>query len=305
VKLIRLFAFPLLLTATLGSCSSSTPSNDTACRSVCASTCKAFADCSLVDANSTACVDGCVTSADPKSCANARPADQLTCDELKQIYDCSVYCAALCQRAPECGTFDPSFCLRGCANGDPPVCNAASVAARTCDQLKPELREYEERGRSLSSNNSVFIGGTSDPKAFGLCKTGDDCALPLGCSVATNTCAPCAADSECLHTFDKYSCSPKSECVKVDRLSDADCPLGVCDTPHTCVDCRTDADCKFGFLACNPTSECVQCTRNEHCTMSPFKVCDATTFRCVECLTDADCSAPERCDLADHFCVAP
>jgi len=302
VQLIRLFAFPLLLTAILGGCSSSAPSNDAACRSVCTSTCKAFADCSLGVANSATCVDGCVAGIDPKSCASARPADQLTCEELKQVYDCSVYCAALCQRAPECGTFDQSFCLRGCTNGDPPICNAASVAARTCDQLKPELREDEERGRALSSENSVFIGGSSDPKVFGLCKTGIDCDLPLGCSAATNTCAPCSSDSECFQDFGKYSCSPKGECVKVDCLTDTDCFNDFCDTQlHTCIDCRTDADCKYGYHACSPTSKCVWCTRDEHCT-SPLPICDATAFQCVECLTDADCTEGRHCGLALHFC---
>jgi len=281
------WASGLLLVATLaGSCSGGGSSQ---CRPSCENTCQAFATCSLGTADAATCVADCIAGSDPSTCAHARPADQLTCPELKQVYDCAQYCTALCRRGPSCGTFSESFCDTGCASYGPPVCNVASVAARTCDQLKPELRTYEDRGRDLSQPGTVSGGGVGSPAAFGLCKDARDCTAPLGCASATNTCAPCAADAECAQgTIFKYRCSSSAACVQVE--------------------CLTAADCSSVFPACDPTTfKCVDCLRDEDCTassvLSAGKKCDVPNRTCVQCLTEADCSgATPRCDPS-HFCL--
>jgi hypothetical protein len=275
----------LLLTTLADSCSDGSAQ----CRPICENTCQAFATCNLGTADAPTCVADCVAGSDPSICVRARPTDQLTCAELEAVYDCAQYCTTLCRRAPSCGTFSETLCDTGCASYGPPVCNAASVAARTCDQLKPELRTYEDRGRALTRPGSVSEGGTGNPATFGLCRDARDCAAPLGCTGATNTCAPCTANEECAQGVLKYVCSSSAECVQVD--------------------CLTGADCSTVFPACDPTTfKCVDCLRDEDCndpsSLSAGKKCDVSNKTCVQCLTGSDCSAPTpRCDLSYHLCL--
>ena len=269
--------------AFVGGCFGNSASDSHACRSLCEDVCKNLATCNAGGSNSPTCIDDCFAGIGSSSCAGARPADQLTCAEVEQVFDCANYCGTLCHNAPQCGSFDEKLCARGCASSDPPVCNAASVAARTCDQMKPELRQYEDRGRSLATGG-VF-GGSSNPTSFGLCRNASDCTSPLGCSAATNTCAPCAADPECAQGVGKYMCSPAAECVPID--------------------CRIDADCNVVYTACNQTTfKCVECTRDEHCASSFLgKKCDPASSSCRQCLTNADCADPTpTCHTDIHLC---
>jgi len=192
--------------------------------------------------------------------------DQLTCTELKGAYACADYCATLCARAPSCGSFDSNLCAQGCTTQSPSICNAASVAARTCDQLKPELRDYEDTARAEHDGSHIQIGfgGTNH---YGLCTKADDCELPLTCALSTNTCSACASDTDCKRAGGKYVCSSEKACLEVSCLTDADCFGRVCDADsHECVECRGDADCKSVYGACDTaTSECVECTSDANC----------------------------------------
>jgi hypothetical protein len=94
-----------------------------------------------------------------------------------------------------------------------PDCNAASVAARTCDQLKPELRNYEDSARAERSGSDVAVHG-SIGNAYGLCADADDCELPLGCTLSTNTCSACASDADCDRGFGSYIYSAEKECLQ-------------------------------------------------------------------------------------------
>jgi len=268
-----------------------------ACQTLCSETCQALSDCQVEVA--TDCVQACAAGLPPNTdCAGMERPDRLTCAELTSEYACTQYCATLCERAPECGSFEAQRCVRGCASESPSVCNSASVAARSCDQLKPELRLYDEAGQ-LSSGSVQVVGGSSGVKAFGLCKTGADCDPPLGCEPATNTCAACRLDADCERGFgEKDICSSDYTCVKVECRADADCSGRVCDTAsHTCVQCQNDADCAASLLgsfepACDVASAmCVTCTTDEHCQNSPIGPrCDEAAHSCKECLLNSDCA---------------
>jgi hypothetical protein len=278
-----------------------------ACHSFCDSTCHALDVCNI-EKPTADCAGECVAGLGATDCSTARPPDQLTCPELQRVYDCAQYCTTLCTRGPECGTFDSSLCVEGCAAEQPTICNTASVPARSCEQLKPELRLYEDNGRAQQSGGEVV--SFSSPKAFGLCRTGTDCELPLSCLAATNTCGPCEADADCARDAgSQYACAPQKECIKVACLTDGDCYGHFCDTQrHACIDCRMDADCKEYLPGCNAeTAKCVMCTRDEHCTGTPFPRCNTATNRCAECVSNADCSDPSspRCDLTGAgFCAS-
>ena len=179
----------------LGGCASSDGGKP--CSSVCDALCTALAACDVEVPPD--CTSQCAKGVAGADCADSRPPDQLTCAELKGTYACADYCATLCTRAPSCGTFDPKRCAQGCTIQSPAICNSASVDARTCDQLKPELRDYEDTARAEQNGShvSVGFGGTN---RYGLCTKAEDCALPQGCNLATNVCSACADDTECERT---------------------------------------------------------------------------------------------------------
>lgn len=317
-------AFPFALL--LSTCSTDDDSNP-ACESLCSDVCQTLPGCGLAVAAN--CTDECLAGLGGLDCADARPVGQLTCDELNELYVCAEYCATLCTTAAACAPFDERLCTIGCAS-DPVLCNPKSVAARSCDQLKPEARRYEDLGRAQESDSyDIEFGGTS-LAPYGLCGDADDCEAPLGCSAETNTCAACVSDAECAKGFalQPIVCTADGACLEVECASDDDCFDGSsCDAQtHTCIECTRDEECAdgisaslrpvceieiktcvqctgdehcaSGFLpACDvENNDCVECTRNEHCS-SPRGVCRTSESRCVECLTHADCPAESpRCD---------
>lgn len=278
--LFLLLGWLLVVTA---SCSGPGGSNSAkaSCQPFCVSACQTLAECGIEEGSST-CAHDCSRGLDPSTCENVRPLDQYSCDELNQLYRCASYCATLCSRGDECGTFDDALCVQGCAAETPPICNPASVAARTCDQLKPELRSFEDAGRARV-NGGATGSVSSGTSAYGLCGTARDCTPPSGCSAETNTCGACTTDAECTQFPGPHACSATGECSKVACVTDANCFLTGCDTArHTCKQCVSNADCRVVLLACDPA-----------------------TFKCVECLSDADCASKNRqCDLATKFCVS-
>ncbi|HKO51964.1 MAG TPA: hypothetical protein VJV79_29850 [Polyangiaceae bacterium] len=266
------------LLSQLSGCSASADRNN--CASTCGDLCKALSACDVEVPSD--CKDQCTKGVSGADCSASRPPDQLTCAELKDTYACADYCATLCTRAPSCGSFDANLCAHGCTTQSPSICNAASVAARTCDQLKPELRLYEDTARAEQNGShiSVRIGSGTNP--YGLCTKADECALPLGCVLETNTCSPCGSDTDCKHGYGSYICSTDNQCLKVACASDEDCFGRVCDVAqHECVDCREDADCTGFYRACNTaTAKCAECTSNAHCKLASEPVCDVANSSC-------------------------
>jgi hypothetical protein len=292
-------------------CGGDTKSGTEMCHAVCVDVCKALVKCAVGDIPPT-CADDCTAGLGSSDCSNSRPADQLTCAELKNTYDVATYCATACHRAPECGTFDEKFCNTGCAHAHPAIHNPKSVAARTCDQLKPEVRDYEDQGRVLAAGGDVGgLGGISGgTNPYGLCERAGNCELPLGCSLDTNTCAPCATNAECDRSDgEKYLCTTDKECLSVQCLDDSACPGTKCDPErHSCVECLADADCNHTYSTrCDTTQkQCVQCFTDADCTSAIFgSKCDATQKQCVQCLTDADCTEINlsTCDPQYHLCA--
>ena len=212
---------------------------------------------------------------------------------------CASYCAELCDRAPECGSFDAARCRTGCAEDQPAICNPASVAARSCDELKPELRLYDDIARA-SEDGSDFASGGFGPR-FGLCATAHDCEEPLGCSLETNTCGPCRTNEDCAQAYGSHICAEDQTCQQVGCLADDDCSSGICSAgSHECGDCRSDAECSGIFGVCNVNvAKCVECVSDAQCTDGSFGPhCNLTENSCAECLSNSDCTDPyhSRCD---------
>ena len=283
-RLIAVVSFGSVLFA--GCAGSSGSGSNAACRSVCEDTCSALGKCGIADIPKT-CAEDCTAGLGSSNCANARPADQLTCAELKDVYDVASYCATVCQRATECGTFDEKLCATGCALMEPQIHNPKSVAARTCDQLKPEVRRYEDRGREQQSGSSGGSFSASSGAQYGLCETAGDCAESLGCDLETNTCAACKSNADCDLGYGKNVCSADQKCISAQCVTDTDCPAfqKKCDpVTYKCIECVADADC--AGAATGPK-------------------CDTTAGRCVQCLSNADCTASSllpNCSTATHFC---
>jgi hypothetical protein len=166
----------------------SDPAPDNSCVSFCDDLCSSLEAC---DIQLPECRASCQGGLSPAACQGEESSDRLTCAELEQSVACAEYCSKLCNRAPTCGSFDATTCVSGCLEVDPEICNSASVEARTCAELEPELRFYDEAGR----DPGVSVAGPGS--SYGLCEDADDCEEPLGCSLATNTCATCETDEDC------------------------------------------------------------------------------------------------------------
>jgi len=322
--------------ACIQSCSGSSDDTGAACAELCDELCSAFLECRLGQPSSN-CVDDCATAYRGGNCSEATPPTQYTCSELGGVFRCAEHCASLCSRAPDCGEFDEPLCRQGCARFGPPVCNAASVPARTCDEIKPEARFYEQAIRALRDGD--FVDGVPPPSSLGLCRSSSDCRLGLACQPQTNTCGACSSNVDCVRDPLQAHLCANGSCVPVDCVADAGCfGTEVCSASNECVQCRNDADCasvyrrpscdvvsgecvecqsqehcvaSYGSMrpACNESSrKCVECLSNDHCAASPlaqiFPVCDLPTQDCVECLTDDDCVAPlPTCDTVNKRCT--
>jgi hypothetical protein len=201
------------------------------------------------------------------------------------------------------------LCAQGCASAEPFICNPASVPARTCDQLKPELRDYEDLGRSLNTPGDHGSSGNSST-TYGLCSSNWECRGQR-CDLTTNVCAPCRVDADCKEDFGAHICAPDGSCMSVRCAEDADCSGGdKCDpATHECARCLVDADCA-GQIAphCSRVKKsCVPCTADAHCVgQATGSHCGLTSpfdSICVQCITDADCAASggTRCSIG--FCM--
>ena len=298
-----LWLLPLL--SLFAACSGSSTGSGASCQAFCDDLCDTLAACPDV-ALQPGCAGECAANS-RGDCSRSRPADQLTCSELEQVYECAHYCATLCERAPSCGSFDSGKCSEGCAAEGPPLCNAASVAARTCDQLKPELRLYQDVAEAERDGDHI-VDGSSDARQYGLCREAADCELPLGCLARTNTCGPCQADADCEQGVSAYVCSA-GQCSKVDCASDADCSGGrFCEsTLHVCGNCHSNADCSEPRGVCSPaTAECMQCVANGDCTVD-LPHCDTSLTSlggvCEPCKSDVDCADRPATPFCDFSCV--
>lgn len=282
-------------------CSRSASGNS--CLYYCDNLCSSLQACDLEEED---CRSNCEAELTDDACKSQPTPDRLTCAELTQTVACAQYCTTLCNRAPTCGTFNANDCLVGCLEVEPSVCNPASVNARTCDQLKPELRFYESRGTPSGGDSASGVG---DGTSFGLCTGADDCEALLGCSRQTNTCAPCKTNEDCAAPNGSYVCNDEQECEAVECVVDDDCSLGRPCSPqtHECGECRGDEDC--GSLlrgACDPTTlKCVDCNDDSDCRGALFSACDVELQKCVECLADSDChfAVEPPCDVARRTCV--
>ncbi len=259
----------LLLLGAMVACSSSSASGDGTCPAYCSSACQALGQCNVMVG--ATCASDCESGVGTNACASLRPISQYTCEEIQTFANCASYCSAFCQRVPTCGAFDETLCLQGCAIVQPPICNPASVAARTCDQLKPEARNYQDTASTQNSGGASFVGAS--PQAYGLCESASDCPSSQACSMATSTCGPCKTNADCSQLPGlSYACLSGGTCAMVDCLTTADCVEEVCSAQYKCVQCVTDADC-----AASPVGQFAP-------KCGPGNLCGA-------CVTDADCAA--------------
>jgi hypothetical protein len=306
-------SFAALALCSSSGCTDSNSKKSDSCASSCEVGCRAAQACGL-SLDLSECTDSCTKANAGLDCSDAEPLDRLTCAQLEREFACVGHCTALCKRAAQCATFEEEQCMIGCSVEHGSVCNEASVAARSCDQIKKEAQVYDFAGGAIKRGDAYGVG-SSGPASLGLCEGASDCEPPLACTLATNTCGECETDAECQREYSTqaYACSARA-CVAVACNVDDDC-LGskICDSAsHSCVDCRTSADCGQTLLslACDvATSTCVQCVSNADCARSPLGaingvVCDVKALRCVECLGNADCRAEApRCDVVSHLCL--
>jgi hypothetical protein len=256
--------------------SSGDDGDDGTCPAYCSSVCDALGQCQVTVG--ATCVSDCQSGIGTKACKSMRPPSQYSCDEVQGIYDCASYCTAFCRRAPTCGAFDQNRCLEGCALQTPSVCNPASVDARTCDQLKPEARDYQDAADAHAEGTGFGVIAT--PQEYGLCADASECDPTQACLLATNTCGPCATNADCAQSPPlTYACQA-GKCGMVDCLTSADCgSSGVCDTSkYACVQCLTDADCAGSLLGkyaprCGVQNLCVVCSTDADCPNSPQATC--------------------------------
>jgi hypothetical protein len=211
-----------LLLGSAAGCSSDgksrTGSGEQSCADWCEGACTTLASCGTA---SESCVSDCKFGFDADYCAFGTP-DRFTCAELgsmiEHAFQCASYCAAFCSRIPECGSFDGALCARGC-EASPVLCNPAAVAARTCDQLKVEAREYEETARALSGGGDPAPRPPRPPSfsKYGMCISSFECGSgPARCSRVTNTCGgPCSSAADCFegNRIDPVICSPEGVCT--------------------------------------------------------------------------------------------
>ncbi|MGH7438340.1 MAG: hypothetical protein ACRENE_21870 [Polyangiaceae bacterium] len=238
------FGEALIAIGVLGACSSQSSSNDGTCGPYCTDFCTTLVQCKVPTDSS--CPDACMAGVGTSGCGHLTPASRYRCAEVQMLYECGAYCVAFCQRIPTCGAFDEQACLTGCERLKPVICNPASVAARTCDQLKPEGRAYDEAAKGQSS--------FATPGVYGLCLDPSECSPGQACAVSTNTCGPCQTDAECAQGIGTlYACGAGGSCAMVQCVSSVDCTGSPCDVAtHTCVECLTSADC-----AMLPGTQCV------------------------------------------------
>jgi len=211
-----------LLLGSAGGCSSDGKSENSSKEQTCADWCQgACATLQNCGTASESCVSDCTFGFGADNyCAFGSP-NRFTCVELESTirhnFLCASYCSAFCSRIPECGSFDGALCKLGCESS-PVLCNPAAVAARTCDQLKVEAREYEEAARRLQGGGDPAPPPPRGPAltTYGLCGGRLDCGSgPARCSKVTNTCGG--------------SCSSAADCFEGDRLVPVICsPEGTC-----------------------------------------------------------------------------
>lgn len=257
----------------------SDPSPVKSCNSYCENLCESLAAC---DVEVEDCEASCKRDLDGRDCDREEAPDRLTCSQLTEAFACSQYCVALCDRAPSCGSFDAGACVNGCLEVEPSICNPASVDARSCDQLKPEIRFYEEVGADTGGSHTFATG---PGPLFGLCAEADDCDEPLGCTLSTNTCGACETNDDCASAYDARVCNDAQECETVECLVDDDCILGgPCNTEtHECGECRVDADCKTLLGgACDSELKCVECNEDADCNPDYYPSCDVAAHKCVD-----------------------
>jgi hypothetical protein len=274
----------------VAACSSSAGGGDGQCPAYCSDACNTLAACHV--ATDSSCAADCAAGVGTNDCGGLTPISQYSCAEVQHMVACGSYCVTFCQRIPSCGSFDGQACLDGCERVKPLICNAASVAARTCDQLKPEGRIYEQ-----AANTRGGFSGFATPAAYGLCESSMDCPSGQACGLSTNTCnGACMTDADCAGgPGAAYACGPGGKCTKVECVTSADCTGSPCDTTHhTCVGCLTDADCSLsaplGLGLCSPGQMCVACLSNANCPSPGQALCDTSSGVCTACLSAADCT---------------
>jgi len=100
------------------------------------------------------------------------------------------------------------------------------------------------------------------------------CTVDLDCAGLT----PYCVDTRCV------ACRTSEECRD---------ETPICTAEHTCVPCgETVGGCPAALPACDTISgRCVQCVRNDDCTLSTKPICDGASNSCVPCTSDRQCAA--------------
>jgi hypothetical protein len=138
------------------------------------------------------------------------------------------------------------------------VCNAASIAPRSCDELKSELEIYQQEGRGQKTGDTF---ATSSDFQTGVCTHQFECSGGTLCDLTTNLCSKCKSNADCAPLGASELCAPEGTCVEC--VVDSDCTLPTLSRckpdEHRCVQCSTDADCPIYVPHCaTSTGACGQ-----------------------------------------------
>jgi hypothetical protein len=138
------------------------------------------------------------------------------------------------------------------------------------------------------------------------CVSPVNCPSPMDVVCATQRCAPCTADQQCVdwNTARKQNQS-LIYCINgtcAGCRNNADCSTTgspVCDSnTHSCRGCSTGAECAAKSAAtpyCNVTGgNCSTCMTDGNCTDAMHPLCDQSLGTCVGCRTSADCPDPNK-----------
>jgi hypothetical protein len=129
-------------------CSGSSSSNS--CVSCCDNLCSSLEACEVEVQD---CRSSCENGLNDRACKGQAPPDRLTCAELTDTVACADYCVALCDRAPDCGSFDPGACVNGCWTVGPGICNGfrRSAHARPAQAGDRQASQGQPKERSSKS----------------------------------------------------------------------------------------------------------------------------------------------------------
>ena len=227
-----------------------------------------------------------------------------TCVQCISNTNCSNAAAAQCSASNTCiACTEDNHCTHLSPKSK---CKDPTTAGRCVQCIEDADCPYTSANCKSDTNSCVGCGSNSHCSRFSstpVCKTPgagtgvcvecvshSDCPSETAaqCSLGTNTCGPCTANTACAHFTDTPVCKNPGE-------------------TGTCVQCVVDADCPTAAAAqCSGSNTCIPCTDSNQCThLAGTPVCKdpGATGTCVQCVVDSDCPSKSAAKCSANVCV--